>query len=123
MRRRRDEVRRRPDFAVPDSLLDRILTEPVTLSLEDRRIYNPMRELAPPRAYPRDAARITVKSSPARSQRYDTLSARVGFAVPERVAMCVRRKQRREVIHALRKNGSGGSRRRRRTIWSDVDCK
>lgn len=45
------------------------------------------------------------------------------FAAPQSVVMCVRRKQRREVIHALNLTGKGAkARSRRRTSWSDVKC-
>lgn len=45
------------------------------------------------------------------------------FAVPERVGVCVRRKQRREVLLALRLGKKGSRGRRRRNPWSGVSCK
>lgn len=49
---------------------------------------------------------------------------RVGFASPSQVVTCVRRKQRREVLHALRKTGKGsGYGKKRRTPLSGVHCK
>lgn len=120
MRRRRDryDTQSRSSRFEPVTTLDSYLRV-----LEDRRYYDPLPDvLRVPRAFPQEAARIRAKSSPVKGVRNDTLSHRVGFAVPDRVAMCVRRKQRREVIHALGKSGSGGSRRRRRNAWSDVDC-
>lgn len=49
------------------------------------------------------------------------LPPKIGFDVPKRVAICVRRKQRREVIIAkkLARNGGGA---KHRNIWSDVKC-
>lgn len=45
------------------------------------------------------------------------------FAAPGAVVMCVRRKQRREVIHALKLSGKGSrARYRRRNSWSGVHC-
>jgi len=54
----------------------------------------------------------------------DHLSRRVGFSHPWQVIVCVRRKRRREVLHALRKTGRGGSKQRkpRRNFWSEVRC-
>jgi len=123
-RRSRSELgSRRP----PDPLLDRILS--VTslpfspLELDDRRRFDPAGPLRPAYSVYRADRRLIAKSSAVGSPRNDTLSARVGFAVPKRVAVCVRRQQRKEVIHALGKQGGGGSRRRRRTVFSDIDCK
>jgi len=90
-------------------------------AVDDRRRFDP-NIVRPAYSLGRDARRLVAKTFPV-GKRDDRLSARVGFAVPERVAVCVRRQQRREVIHATRKNGSGGSRRRRRNYWTDIDCK
>lgn len=48
---------------------------------------------------------------------------RLGFAQPERVAVCARREQRREVIFAKRKAGKRGQRRARWNKFSDYSCK
>lgn len=52
------------------------------------------------------------------------LSRRVGFQHPWQVMICVRRKQRREVIHALGHAGSGRKSQRapKRNFWSEVHC-
>lgn len=55
-------------------------------------------------------------------ERPTRLPAQVRFADPAQVAICVRRKERREVLHALRyvRKGKGGSRRRN---WaSKIKC-
>lgn len=44
------------------------------------------------------------------------------FKAPEFVVHCVRRKQRKEVLHALRKTGKGSGRPRRFTPFSNVRC-
>lgn len=108
-----------------DPLLERILSVTPLFSptlLDDRRRFDPAGPLRPAYSVYRDDRRLIAKSSPVGSVRNDTLSARVGFVVPERVAVCVRRQQRKEVIHALGKQGGGGSRARRRNRWTDVDC-
>lgn len=52
------------------------------------------------------------------------LSRRVGFQHPWQVMICIRRRQRREVLFALGRGGSGGGRRKkpRRTFYSEVRC-
>lgn len=50
---------------------------------------------------------------------------RVGFALPWQVVICVRRKRRREVMHALKiagKRGVGAGKPQRRNEWSEVRC-
>ena len=90
----------------------------VLREFEDRRTFHPLgRALRPALSFPRAAARLVVKPS------FRSLSARVGFEVPSRVAVCIRRKQRKEVIHALKLTGKGaGARFRRRNIWSGIVC-
>lgn len=46
----------------------------------------------------------------------------LSFDYPKRVILCVRRKVRKEVLHALRKTGKGGQKRPRRTPYSNVRC-
>lgn len=57
--------------------------------------------------------------------KYDSLPHRVGFTLPWQVIICVRRKRRREVLHALRFTGKGATRRmrfRRNNEYSEVRC-
>lgn len=45
------------------------------------------------------------------------------FAAPQAVVRCVRRKARREIMHALKKAGKRGPKGRyRRNLWSGVHC-
>lgn len=93
----------------------------VLRQVEDRRRWHPAGFLRPPGAFVRSAARQVVKSK-SNALRND-ISSRIGFAVPKKVLVCVRRKQRKEVLHALGKAGGRGiTRRRRRNDWSNVDC-
>jgi len=46
----------------------------------------------------------------------------LGFNVPDRVGVCVRRNVRREVIFATRKNRAGAGSRRTRNFWSSIKC-
>jgi hypothetical protein len=45
------------------------------------------------------------------------------FRVPEEVAVCVRRKIRKEVLHAIRKAGKVGQRRPKRNFTSQISCR
>lgn len=89
-------------------------------ALEDRRTFYPDPLFRPAAALPRHAARIVASSSGGGNAFYP--SSRIAFAAPRGVAVCVRRKERREVLHALGKAGGRVSRRRRRTWTSEVDC-
>lgn len=80
--------------------------------VEDRRLWTPHRE------YPvRKTNGVPVRRfTQVRSGRRDFIA----FPSPSRVALCVRRKIRRQVLHAFKKtNGSGP---RRRNTWSGVKC-
>lgn len=49
---------------------------------------------------------------------------RIGFAAPAAVVTCVRRKVRRQVLHALRRTGKGsGHGKKRRTPLSNIHCR
>lgn len=92
--------------------------------LEDRRTFHPMMDMRPARSFftrPRLVIHDpNVNKTRVRSSR---MSSRIAFDVPHHVAICVRRKQRSEVLHALSLTGRGsGSGRKRRNYWSDVSC-
>nr|QJB20444.1 MAG: hypothetical protein [Microvirus sp.] len=56
--------------------------------------------------------------------RLATLSPRIKFALPHKTAICIRRKIREEVLHALRRTGKGANRRKpHRNRFSGVSCK
>lgn len=101
------------------------LDRPLRLSvrtLEDRRDFHPERDFRPALSLSRLARRLV----PVRSKVYkrsEALTSRMMFAVPKKVAKCVRRKERREVMFASKKSGKGARQRvRRRDYWSDVKC-
>lgn len=97
-------------------------------SLEDRRLWHPLGALAPVAASIRSARRLIVAPHDAPGEfvgRYGSrlLNHRIAFSEPFRVAICVKRKMRREVLFALRFAGRGGSKKSyRRGPWSDVKC-
>lgn len=126
-RRRRDEVQR-DDFTIanptllfrPSYVVDR---GPL---LSDDRTYHPDDPFRPAVSHwigARDVVDRNVNKSSRKSRvgRWDTLHG-FGFRVPNAVNVCIRRKQRKEVLFALRKTGRGAGAPRRRNRWSDVRC-
>lgn len=106
--------------------------------IEDRRRFIPeaARLVRRPLAYAfQEAARVVATSKVAlrqplkpRQKPFKTINLtfrdKLVFKHPQHVIRCVRRKERREVIHALRLTGKGsGARHRRRDEWSNVGCK
>jgi hypothetical protein len=93
-----------------------VVTLPPNLTeLEDRRTYRPDRSVRAPAAVQRKDTRLNTFPSPARLAAY-------GFQNPHNVALCVRRKVRKEVIHAIRVAGKTGLKRPKRNFWSNVKC-
>lgn len=80
----------------------------------DRRRFNPTRSISPPHSVRRYAARVT-------ATKYGSLNS-LRFADPRLVALCVRRKIRREVVFALRKNKAGSGSKKRKNFWSHISC-
>lgn len=91
------------DFATPADVLGAL----------DRRLYVPPGTVSAG-ALPRRAAQL----KPSFAHLYQTQ-----FSEPKQVAVCVRRKQRREVIFAKNKAGKGArARYRKRNLWSGTKC-
>lgn len=87
----------------------------IVRAIEDRRRFHPLGLRRPAGSMLRSDRRL-VEQAPPRKRGFS-------FAVPNRVAVCVRRKTRREVIFAKRLNGKGaGARHRRRSYYSDIGC-
>lgn len=101
--------------------------------IEDRRLYYPDPVLEPP---PRSPGRSRIPiidqppnrnptSVPYRSVYRSNFAPAVhqSFQHPMTVAICVRRNQRKQVLHALKKVGRGGSKARpRRNAFSNIRC-
>lgn len=83
--------------------------------LEDRRTYRPDYSVRAPASQRRRDARLI--QDPTQSNL-----RRITFANPTHVAMCLRRKIRREVLHALKVAGGKGFKKPRRNAWSDIGC-
>lgn len=95
--------------------------------VEDRRNFS-FDPISPPRTIGSRIARLeAVRQLPSRSGRparpASFTRSGIKFAAPDYVIECVRRKQRKEVLHALRKVGRGrGGGPKRRRFFSDVRC-
>lgn len=88
--------------------------------MEDRRrfAFDPF---TPPVSVRRSDRRIVVRSSVVAGK---STFGGMKFSVPERVALCAKRKIRREIMFAFGRSG-GGSRRKpfnRRNYWSQFGC-
>lgn len=88
--------------------------------IEDRRTHHPLDFFRPPLATDGGhIAPVRVTKKPFKTQ----LPFGLQFAAPEKTLVCVRRNQRKEVLHALRKTGRGRSRKSpRRNYLSGVRC-
>lgn len=64
--------------------------------------------------------RKDIRSAPLQMVRGVPLRLRVSS--PNNVALCVRRKERKEVLFALKLRGKGSGSRRRRNEWSNIGC-
>lgn len=94
---------------------------PPLQQVEDRRRWHPLRALAPAQTLNSRASRRLVEKP--RITRDPFPSLRLGFAVPSKVAACVRRKSRREVLFAIKGTGAGArQKRRRRNQLSNLQC-
>lgn len=133
-RRRSNSVRR-----VTSDYSNRRLSGPIRRSslprlsslraIEDRREFHPEGDFRPARGfvYPRHRLVVSVpRQEPSRLPDTFTPAVPVGvaFKAPRQVAICVRRKQRREVLHAVGKTGRGSRFHRapRRNIYSEIRC-
>jgi len=99
----------------------------VLQQIEDRRTFHPEGVARPARGYRIARHRLQVVG-PGTDVVPGLFSAPVvpvgvGFAAPRQVAICVRRRVRKEVIHALGKAGRGVKRRLPRfNYYSEVIC-
>lgn len=87
----------------------------------DMRFHNPTWSVSAPAALNSNATRLKAVDKFGNAVR-SSIPKAIGFTEPKAVALCVRRHQRREVLHALKKTGRHGARHTRRNKWSDVSC-
>lgn len=97
--------------------------------IEDRRRWHPEGEFSPARGYSKLSTTLT-RSTPnvnrpnprPKSARLFISDLKETFTEPKRVAICVRRQIRKEVLHALRQTGGTGQNRPTYNANSMVSC-
>ena len=102
--------------------------EPVTHdAYTEYETYEPEPKRQKPRAprlptQARNARARAVGSYARPTQNRGELPSQIAFSNPNRVAICIRRKRRKEVLFALRKTGRGSRARRHYNAHSFVRC-
>lgn len=122
-KRSRNRQTNRDHFTIANPRLASSVVLTPLKSISDLRTFHPLEEMRPLFSTVRKASRVlpyNVNVGRNRKANVLTFAERFRFADPRKVAVCVRRKQRREVLFALRKTGAGG--RKRRNQWSNVKC-
>lgn len=90
--------------------------------LEDRRLFHPDGEFRTPRSFFM-RPRLVVRNANLKQARSKfSVPSAIGFDVPKRVSICVRRKERREVLHAKKLTRKGSRGGKRRNFWSNIHC-
>lgn len=91
--------------------------------VEDRRLFHPEARQRPAASFDTPRHRLQVVRPTRPSFDPFSVPSRIGFRQPDRVLICVRRQQRKEVLHALHVAGRSGLRRPRRGPYSNVSCR
>lgn len=89
--------------------------------IEDRRSFYPEPATRPALTFSGSSASIDAHIPKKKANR-NRVPTQFAFSAPGDVLVCVRRKRRKEVLHALRKTGKRGQRRPRRNRFSDIRC-
>lgn len=98
---------------------------------EDRRLFN-FDPFPPAASFSQPRHRLVIGVNVNKNQRvtkyngnpFSRLSSVVAFRNPRKVLICVRRKVRRQVLHALKLRGKGaGARRHRMSSYSSISCR
>lgn len=107
-----------------------MVTKPLT-TYEDLRRWSPPKAITTPRTF-QQPSRIQFKPhirlpnikkpNLSKPQNLSKLISSFGFVHPKKVLICVRRKMRKQVLHAFNKTGKSGQRRPRRSPYSDIHC-
>lgn len=100
-----------PRLSPLDNMLHQTTVDAFVRSLDDRRQFSPWGDFRP----------VASPALPSRNVVVNRMS-RMRFAQPPMVTVCVRRKERREVMFAKNKAGGGSRRRKRFNYWSNVKC-
>ena len=122
--KQRRQSHRQREYKNPITKRERLLSDfyfnnDSLTDIEDRRRWSPTPVRLTALQFQKQLERIAPSSVPARRDLYDNLTTLPNI---HEVMVCVRRKMRREVLHALKLNGKGGSGKRRRTPDSNIHC-
>lgn len=126
-RRRGSEIPSPPDAVflrplTPTALLRDYTPRSALAEVEDRRSYHPLSPHRPARLLDGNDVQPNVNKKPT-GKFSRSLPFGLNFADPKRTVICVRRSERKEVLHALKKTGKGKGRRNpRRGRFSDIGC-
>lgn len=86
------------------------------------RAFN-FEEPGTPRLFNSQPAQISVDYTPTKTiPAPSRVPYQIAFSAPAETLVCVRRKTRREVIFAKKRNGRGGQRRAKWSLWSKTKC-
>lgn len=115
-----------PPIARPRLLTPPRITAGVILTAvvpDDRRMYDPTRNTRRISSYGLNRHAVVPANVDRFGKAIRDLPYKLRFELPGRLAICVRRRTRREVLHALRHAGKTGMQRRKRiNFWSNVSC-
>lgn len=89
---------------------------------EDRRLFDPD-PIPPARSFHTPRHRLVLPAPLQKPSVRGALPHALGFQAPNKVLICVRRKIRREVLHAYKRTRKGASSSRRRNYYSSISCK
>lgn len=107
-------------LSLPPVLRPQIYQAPLT-QIEDRRLYDPFKPYQPAKLLDGTPATVTPKHAPSRPNNVPIFNR---FSAPHDTLVCIRRKTRQQVLHALKKTGRGKGRRNpRNSYWSSISCK
>lgn len=132
-RRREATVPSLPSLTVIRLPISTVSLVPVTTpknltEVEDRRTFHPLGPTRPARFSTGGPSSLTLRDKP-KAGRFKTpfghsqTKATVAFDDPGNVLVCLRRKRRKEVLHAMKRAGKGGRQRRhRRNTHSAIRC-
>lgn len=132
MNRRRKRQRRSSEVTFSRPLTARLLgplpssvrfQKSHAVAVEDRRTHHPLGFFRPARQWSGHPVQPNVVSKNSVGKQAKRFPVGIRFADPRRTLICVRRKQRKEVLFAKRKTGKGArARHRRRNYFSEVSC-
>lgn len=111
---------KKPSLPVPSLHLD-----PPKFNLNqisDNRRFHPEPHIKPVGSLKRSATQLVVPPAKKTAPRA-SLPHQVAFKAPAHVVVCVRRKQRKEVLFAKKLTGRGSrARKHHRNTWSGIKC-